>query len=65
MHHGRLSLHLTVYYSAVKGRSHFLNFTSDSLVDQSVEACVEECEAVMFPTAEMAMRNAGIRPSEV
>lgn len=56
---------LTVCCSAVKGRTHFLNFASDNLVDQSVEACVEECEAVIFPTVDMALRNAGIRPSEV
>lgn len=49
----------------VKNRINFLNMTAENPVDQSVEACIEESEAVMHPTVDAALRNAGIKPSEV
>eukprot|EP00884_Botryococcus_braunii_P014064 jgi/Botrbrau1/22659/Bobra.0132s0005.1 len=49
----------------LKNRTNFLNMTAENPVDKSVEACIEESEAVMYPTIDAALRNAGMKPSEV
>jgi hypothetical protein len=39
--------------------------SKETPLDQSVEACVEECEMVMYPTVQSALESAGIKPTEV